>query len=327
MKYRKLKYFLLLVLISVALVSCSGNENKVEVNDIEIIIPWTEDTLEDKVGNKMANLLKEELEKDGENIEVSISNIKGLSGVLGTQEFLSKDEGVNKILINNEAAAFYNITGMADISLEDIDIYKMLVSDVDVLLAKEDDRFQTLESLLIQIKENPNKISMGYSGVGTNSNIYLNAFIQEGYKVGKKAFDSQAEVITALNNGEIDFAVINKSLANEYLRLQDNSNIQLLAYFLDEDLPLEGAENIVKRVAEMDKYISKYNPVYMAIGDIENEEEYNYIASKIDVVLESEAWKEFIELEGLQDLTKMTDEEIQDYWMNYIKNRQDIISK
>lgn len=326
MKIGKLKYLLMLVAVTLLLGSCSSKEDKVLTHDIEIIVPWKAGTTEDKVASEVSELLIKQLDEDGIDIEVKKSNISGLSGALGMQEFLSEDEETRKILINSEAAAFYKPLGLSDFGIEDIEIFKMLVSDTDVLISKRDDRFQTLESLIIQIKENPNRISMGYSGVGTNSNVYMKAFENAGLKIGKKVYESQVDVIEAVNNGEIDFAVVSKNLADDYLILED-TNVRLIGYFSNEDVEIDGAEIITARLKSMENYISKYNPIYISLDKAYEVEEDEYIKELLDKIFVSEDWKKFVKDAGLEDITNLNKEEIDDYWMNYVNNRIDIISQ
>ena len=321
---KKSKLLVMVLFLILILTSCVRDDDEKNLIDnkeknIQIVIPWEENSTEDMIGRKLAELFQKELSKKNPDILVDVKNIPGISGALGTEYFFKESEDI-KLIVNNEAILFNKDLGLNGVDIEEIKILKILASDLDVFVAHKDSKYQTIEALLIQIKENPGKVVMGYSGLGTNSHIYSNVLKKQGYNIGIQSYQSQIEALEGIKNESSDFAIVNKNLVKKLNEKEDL--YQIIASVNDNEGEIE---NITNRIPEFQNYIPKYNPVILGINKDTKDEDIKYIYKYLKKIFKSSEWKNFIKEENLESLVDLDDEKINTFLNEFKNKRIDLI--
>src|SRR5699024_9253551 len=223
----------LVILLILILGACSNSDEQVEqqVDDypeesIKLIVPWYAGGDTDIIFRLVADGLSEEM---GE--KVVIENIAGGSGVVGAQEFLSAENDGYTLLAVHDSVTLSQLTGQADFGFDDFEPISLLTSDYDTVATHPDSKWEDMEDLIEDAKENPGEITFAAS-VGSTTQL-LPAMIQSAADVEFNivGYDGTAERMKAIAGGDVDLGGVSVAAGKEYL---EDDRMKLLGFAGDE---------------------------------------------------------------------------------------------
>ena len=216
---------------------------------ITMIIPYGAGGTTDVVGRQLAIALEKQL---GQSIVVE--NMAGASGSVGAQACLDADPDGYTILLTAESLGTQRVMGISEMSYADFAPISAIASDQKVVVVAKDSKYNTIEELLDDIKANPGKIQMSYTGPGGSGHIQALILNKFGYEPALTAYSSGSEGITAVLGKQVEFTNSNYATVASYI---ESGDLRLLAVCSDEPLGahpevptlasvIEGSEELMK---------------------------------------------------------------------------------
>lgn len=95
------------------------------------------------------------------------------------------------------------------------------MNDPKVIVVKGDSKYNTLDDLLDDMKMNPGKVKMSYTGPGGSGHVQGLIFEAQGYDMSMTAYSSGGECIIAVLGDQVDFTNSNFSTITKYLASGD----------------------------------------------------------------------------------------------------------
>ncbi len=188
---------------------------------ITMIIPYGAGGTTDLAGRQLAIAMEKQL---GQSIIVS--NQAGASGTLGLQSTLDAPADGYTIVLAAESLGSCRVMGVSELSYDDFAPISTISSDPKVLVVASHSKYETLQDLLDEIKANPGKVQMSYTGPGGSGHIQALIMNRYGYEPALTAYSSGAEGITAVLGDQVQFTNSNYSTVVPYL---ESGDLRLLA--------------------------------------------------------------------------------------------------
>ncbi len=190
--------------MALSMVACGSSSSDYPSGDIEIVIPY-------KVGGTTDLAVRGVLDAiptDTLDQTITVNNIVGGSGLIGTAEFMeAESDGYTLGLLNCDLVLNY-VTGATDINpMEDMIALAAVEQDPYFLLCTENDKFSTFEEFLAYAEANPGELVVGVTGVGTIPNLLATILKNAGLDVSSVPYDSAPEAIAAVLAGEADICI------------------------------------------------------------------------------------------------------------------------
>lgn len=183
----------------------TATETTYPEEDIEVIVPY-------KVGGTTDLAVRGVLDAVSEDIidvSITVTNEEGGSGLIGTEDFLSRDaDGYTLGLVNCDLVLNY-VTGATEINpSEDMIPLAAVEQDPYLLLADADAVFgTTFEEFLTYAEENPGELVVGVTGVGTIPNLLGTILSNAGLEISVVPYDSAPDAIAGVLSGEADICI------------------------------------------------------------------------------------------------------------------------
>ncbi len=226
---------------------------------ITMIVPYGAGGTTDLVGRQFAIALEKQL---GQSIVVE--NVSGASGSVGGQSCMDADSDGYTVMFTAETIGTWRVMGISELSYADFEPIITVANDPKVIVVAKDSKYNTIEELLEDIKANPNKIQMSYTGPGGSGHVQALIMNQFGYEPALTAYASGAEGITAVLGNQVVFTNSNFSTVRSYIESGDLkalcvcSTTQLENY---PDIPALGSV-----IPDSDYYLNiPYNPLSLIV--------------------------------------------------------------
>ena len=209
MKKKSLILVSLLLIVSLALVGCTGGSGSKEPEqtafpekEVSLIVPFAAGGGTDAVARALANAAEEYL---GQNVVVV--NKTGGSGAVGmTEGANAKADGYTVTMITREIVSL-PLMGLAQITADDFDLLANINQDPAMILVEKDSKYQTVEDLIADAKANPGNLKFASTAM---PNFYLLAIeINQDVKFNQIPYNGAAEAIPAVLGGHVDFTITN----------------------------------------------------------------------------------------------------------------------
>lgn len=195
---------------------------------ITMIIPYGAGGTTDLVGRQLAIALEKQL---GQSIVVE--NMAGASGSVGAQAVLDADPDGYTVLLTAESLGTQRVMGISEMSYNDFAPISPIASDPKVVVVGKTSPYNTIQELLDDIKANPGKIQMSYTGPGGSGHIQALILNKFGYEPALTAYSSGSEGITAVLGNQVAFTNSNYATVASYIQSGD---LKLLAVCATEPL-------------------------------------------------------------------------------------------
>lgn len=230
---KKLKAFCIvfvLVIIVLTSIACSTNTKKMESVEypksrIEGIIAWGAGGVTDSVARAITPIVEKSL---GQSI--IMVNKTGGSGAIATEYVNSKPADGYTILFHAENPQQYKIFDLSKLDYDDFDIINVLAKNSGIVVVKKDSKFNTLDDLLEEVKNNPGKLNFGADGVGSmpyNCAALLKSVDNVDFNF--VTYDGEGSIITAMLGNQVDVTAIGVGSAAQYLKSGDLKALCIMA--------------------------------------------------------------------------------------------------
>ncbi|MGN1163568.1 MAG: tripartite tricarboxylate transporter substrate binding protein [Candidatus Ornithospirochaeta sp.] len=296
---KKIIALALLALILVSSLFANGvQEAKASypVNPITMIVPYGSGGTTDVSGRKFAALLQKEL-----GVAVTVVNQAGASGSIGCQAALDAVPDGYTVLFTAESLGTQRVMGLSDLSYADYKIISPMVNDPKVIVVAKGSKYNTLADLLSDMKANPGKIKMSYTGPGGSGHVQGLIMEKLGYVPSMTAYKSGSDCYLAVLSGEVDFTNSNISTVKALIESGDlkllgvSSNVKLSIY---PDAPL--FEEVDPAAAPYMK--NAFTPLNFLVSNKVSDDVVEVLRSATKKVVESNEWKQFVAENALEEL-------------------------
>ena len=183
---------------------------------ITMIVPYGAGGTTDVTGRKFAVALQKQL-----NVPVTVVNQSGASGSVGAKAVLDAKADGYTIFYTADSLGTQRVMGISDMSYNDFTPIMAVVNDPKVIVVKGDSKYNTLDDLLDDMKMNPGKVKMSYTGPGGSGHVQGLIFEAQGYDMSMTAYSSGGECIIAVLGDQVDFTNSNFSTITKYLASGD----------------------------------------------------------------------------------------------------------
>ena len=191
--------------------------------------------------------------------------------------------------------------GLTNLSYDDYKIISTMVNDPKVLVVAKDSKYNTLSDLLADMKANPGKIKMSYTGPGGSGHVQGLIMEKLGYVPALTAYSSGADCYRAVLSGEVAFTNSNISTVKALIESGDlkllgvSSNVKLSIY---PDAPL--FEEVDPNAAQYMK--NAFTPLNFLVSNKVDDSVVEVLRNATKKVVESAEWKSFIKDNALEEL-------------------------
>lgn len=305
---------ILIIVLSLSLTACAPKENEQTTGTypekkVTLVVPWAVGGITDRVARVFAPLLEKNLGQP-----VTIVNKEGASGAIGTEFVYEQAEDGYTLLFSAETPANFKILETSKLSFEDFDALKMLVNDTKVIVVPKDSKYNSLEELVKDIRENPGKIKMSYSGPGASGHIQGLLFKELGLDVSMTPYGGGSPAMIATISGEVDFTFGNYATVKDYLEVGD---LKALATFTKDKSDIIDIPPITQAIPQSEAYLPLYFPNIVLVKKGTPQAIEEKLIEAIEKALDEPEWEKFIEDESYNRLDDLSKEEIDDYWKKY----------
>lgn len=195
---------------------------------IEVVVGFAPGGGTDLMARSLAPFIQKRL---GGKARVVVINKPGASGEIANAYVArAKPDGYTLGIVNVPGFVFLPLSKKTQYQVEDFRLLARIVNDPTVLVAKRDARFATLGTVVDALRKQPQSLSFGYNGVGTNGHL---ALIQlqniAQVEANDVPFKGTAESKTAVLGGHVDYAFVSAAEMPE-LR-NDTSTLKAVAQF------------------------------------------------------------------------------------------------
>ena len=263
---------------------------------ITMIIPYGAGGTADVSGRKFAALLSKEL-----GVAVTVVNQGGASGSIGCQAALDANPDGYTVLFTAESLGTQRVMGLTNLSYDDYKIISTMVNDPKVLVVAKDSKYNTLSDLLADMKANPGKIKMSYTGPGGSGHVQGLIMEKLGYIPSMTAYKSGSDCFLAVLSGEVDFTNSNISTVKALIESGDlkllgvSSNVKLSIY---PDAPL--FEEVDPAAAPYMK--NAFTPLNFLVSKEVSDSVVETLRAATKKIVESDDWKAFVKDNALEEL-------------------------
>lgn len=171
---------------------------------IEVIVPY-------KVGGTTDLAVRGVLDAIPQEVidqQITVTNKEGGSGLIGTEDFLTRDaDGYTLGLVNCDLVLNY-VSGATDINPTEAMIPLAAVEqDPYLLLASKDAPFTSFAEFITYAEEHPGELVVGVTGVGTVPNLLGSILTGAGLQVSSVPYDSAPDAIAGVLSGEVSLCI------------------------------------------------------------------------------------------------------------------------
>lgn len=296
MKKSLIVLLLFVVVISSLFAQGAAEASAYPEKAITMIIPYGAGGTTDVSGRKFAALLSKEL-----GVAVTVVNQGGASGSIGCQAALDANPDGYTVLFTAESLGTQRVMGLTDLSYDNYKIISTMVNDPKVIVVAKDSKYSTLADLLADMKANPGKIKMSYTGPGGSGHVQGLIMEKLGYVPALTAYSSGADCYRAVLSGEVAFTNSNISTVRALIQSGDlrllgvSSNVKLSIY---PDAPL--FEEVDPAAAPYMK--NAFTPLNFLVSNQVDDSVVEVLRNATKKVVESAEWKSFIKDNALEEL-------------------------
>ena len=194
-----------LLALLVALPALSVAELEYPRKNIRIIVPYGPGGSTDIFVRSLQPALEQAL-----GVNIIVRNISGGGGAVGLLRTLkAKPDGYTLTIPNN---AIFTLQGLGNVDFKysEFDYIAQVVIQPYILVVRKQDGWENLESFLDTAKQSPEKIRIGFAGVGSSTHVMAAWMTEElGLKATAVPFGGGSKAVTAAMGGHIDAVVLN----------------------------------------------------------------------------------------------------------------------
>lgn len=171
---------------------------------IEVIVGFAAGGETDTMARGLAPFIQKHL---GGKANLIVVNKVGASGEIANA-YLQRaaPDGYTIGVVNVPPLLFVPLTKKAQYDPKELSLIGRAVSDPTFLVTRASSPYTTLKQIVAALKENPNTLSFGYNGVGTNGHLaMLQLQLATGIQINDIPFNGSSQSKNALLGGHTDF--------------------------------------------------------------------------------------------------------------------------
>lgn len=175
-----------------------------EDKPIEVIVGFAAGGETDIMARGLAPFIQKHL---GGKANLVVINRVGASGEIASS-YLQRavPDGYTIGVVNVPPLYFVPLTKRSQYDPKELSLISRVVSDPTFLVTRANSPYTTLKQIVAALKENPNSLSFGYNGVGTNGHLaMLQLKLATGTQLNGIPFNGSSHSKSALLGGHIDF--------------------------------------------------------------------------------------------------------------------------
>lgn len=277
---------------------------------ITVVIPWGAGGPTDIAARMYLPGLEKHLGQP-----ITIVNTPGASGATGTEMALEQPADGYTIIFSAETPATFQVMGLSSKSYDDLSVLMMMVNDPKVLVVDKNSKYNTMEELAADIKANPGKVTMSYTGPGASGHIQGLLYEMVGLDVTMTPFESGSPALTAVMGGLVDFTNTNFGTAESFLK---NGDLKALAVFSDKPNPvLPDVPALADAVPELSPYLPMEFPNCIAVAADTPEDVKAKITEAALAAAKEPAWVEFAKEKNYDIMHNLIGQEADAYWRKW----------
>lgn len=283
-------------LLAVAPLSVSADW-KPEKN-VEIIVPTAPGGGNDRAGRTVQRLLKDLKLLD---VTTSIVNKPGAGGVLGWTYLRQQSGDAHYVSTSTPGLLTTHITGRSEATYTDITPLAQLYSESNVFLVKADSTIRNGRDLMERIKRDPAALTVTIgTSTANNNHIALGVLTQavgaDPRKLKAVVFKSSAEATTAVLGGHVDVAIV---AASSHRKHVEAGTMKALAVASPQRL--HGVYASVPTWNELGAQV--VSPYWIGVIGPRglNKAQTDFWDRTLASIAQSEEWKKYLNLHGLED--------------------------
>lgn len=215
------------------LTAAAQDEGWQPTEPIRIIVPWAAGGATDAIIRVLAAELTEALDT-----EIVVVNQTGATGTVGTKTVMdAPKDGLTWASGGVQDLGTYGVQGLLDTSIEDWHLF-MIVRNAPVLTVGLETPFETVESVVEYMNENPGELTVGTSGIPSTAHSAMQAFANHvGGDFRAVTYDGDAPTMVAVVSGEVQATT--QSGPGQAPMIKGN-RVRPLAVMDDQALEIEG---------------------------------------------------------------------------------------
>ena len=196
------KIFLAFIIFTLTLTAAYAWEPS---KDVTLIVAYKSGSGTDNTARVLAKFADETVGKN-----LIIHNIEGGSGSIGwTALSQATPDGQAIGFINLPTFCSNIVEKLGNYKIEDFEPICNHVNETSIIIVSSNCPFNNLQELINYAKENPEKLKASTNGRRASNHIGAELFAKSaGFKYSAEHYDSTANQLLALNNGEVDFSVV-----------------------------------------------------------------------------------------------------------------------
>ncbi len=265
---------------------------------ITMIVPYGAGGTTDVTGRKFAVALQKQL-----GVPVTVVNQSGASGSVGAKAVLDAKPDGYTIFYTADSLGTQRVMGISDMSYNDFTPIMAVVNDPKVIVVKGDSKYQNLEDLLVDMKNNPGKVKMSYTGPGGSGHVQGLIFEEQGYEMSMTAYSSGGDCIIAVLGDQVDFTNSNFSTITKYIASGD---LRLIGISALDRLP--GFPE-VPTLADVDPAFTEYlsipfTPLSLVVDKEVDASVVNVLREASLKAVQDQDWLKFVSDNNLEELYK-----------------------
>ena len=252
-----------IVFLAIATAGCSGGgsvDDEVYPNgSITMVIPYGAGGTTDIVGRKFAIALEKILSQ-----KITVVNQPGASGTVAAQAVLNSEPDGYTVLFTADSLGSVRVLDIANISYNDFSAIISVANDPKVIVVNKDSKYQTIEDLIADAKNNPGQIKMSYTGPGGSGHVQSMIYSKAGLDFALTAYSGGNECLVAVLGEQVDFTNANYSTVAGYI---ESGDLRVLATSDTERLSsLPNVPALVEYLPELEELLSiPYTPLSLIV--------------------------------------------------------------
>lgn len=259
--------------------------------------------------------------------DIVIENISGGSQTIGTTEALSrKADGYTMVMMANAGLYSQPLMTTLAYTVDDLrilsDIYPHCIA---VVFVRPDSALKTADDFMEYIKNN--KFNYGCANIGGYAHIAMSAaLIQLGIleNATPVAYDGSQNVMQAVLNGELDFAILDDNFINKYIENGDLNGLLTL---------YEGPTPLLPDITPISDYGvtgmgAMVGVKFLAVHKDTPDEIAQYIKQQADAAVLSDSYRQFLESSGVGSMEDIyTEEELQATVASAVEQTKEVLTQ
>ncbi len=263
---------------------------------INMIIPYGAGGTTDLTGRRLALALEKQLGQ-----AIVVINQAGASGSIATKTVLDAKPDGYTIFYTADSLGTQRVTGLSDFSYDDFSPIMAVVDDPKVIVVAKDSKYDNLEDLINDMKENKGKVKMSYTGPGGSGHVQALIYNNLGLDMALTAYSGGADCILAVLGKQVDFTNSNFSTVRDYIESGDLKLLGISAKSRLENYP--DVPSLMEVIPESEKYLENpFTPLSLVVDKDCPDEVKEVLREAALKAVEDEDWKSFVKENSLNKL-------------------------